>query len=76
MAQRYGENGRHFPEQNKAIWEGLSSMLEKGLIKPVIFDKRYQGLESVPDALKDLAERKIWGKVVVLVAPETGASKL
>lgn len=33
----------------------------------MVYDEVYQGLESVPRALKDLEERKVWGKAVVMV---------
>jgi NADPH:quinone reductase len=51
-------------------------MLRKGHIKPVIFDTKYKGLESIPDALQDLAERKVWGKSIVFVQPENRKAKL
>jgi NADPH:quinone reductase len=57
LTQRYGESGRRNPAENAAIWEGLSSMLEKRQIKPVIYETRYRGLESVSAALGELAER-------------------
>jgi NADPH2:quinone reductase len=51
-------------------------MLKQGLIKPVIFETKYQGLESVPQGLQDLAARKVWGKAIVHVSPEMATSKL
>ena len=38
-------------------------MLERGQVRPVIY-RTYDGLESLPQALEDLASRKIWGKAV------------
>jgi len=40
-------------------------MWEKGLLKPAVFEKEYHGLESVVTAMKDLRERKVWGKAVI-----------
>ena len=65
--QRYGESGRRFPEEKGRIWEQLWPLIEEGRIKPVVFDEEYSGLESVPRALEDLEERKVWGKAVVQV---------
>ena len=51
-------------------------MIEKGLLKPTVFEKEYRGLESVVTAMKDLAARKVWGKAVVLVKPGNSKSRL
>ena len=45
-------------------------MWEKGLFKPTVFDKEYRGLESVVTAMKDLSERKVWGKAVIRMDSE------
>ncbi len=37
-----------------------------------MYDEEYKGLESVPRALKDLEDRKVWGKAVVQVDEEEG----
>jgi NADPH2:quinone reductase len=58
------------PAETKKIWEGLKVLWEKGLLKPTVFEKKYRELESVVDAMKDLSERKVWGKAVILVSPE------
>lgn len=50
-------------------------MIEKGMIKPTVFEKEYRGLESVKVALRDLSERRVWGKAVV-VLEEAKTSKL
>lgn len=55
------------PKETEEIWKGLEKMWEKGLLKPMLFDREYRGLESVVSAMKDLSQRKVWGKAVVLV---------
>lgn len=51
-------------------------MLQRGVIKPVIYGT-YSGLESIPNALDDLAARKVWGKAVVEIQTSgVGTSKL
>jgi len=50
-------------------------MWEKGLVKPAVFEKEYNGLESVVTAMEDLSERKVWGKAIIKVKSE-GKSKL
>jgi NADPH2:quinone reductase len=42
-------------------------MLDAGMIQPTVFDKKYEGLSSIPSAMNDLAARKIWGKAVILL---------
>jgi len=54
----------------------LNELLQRGAIKPVIYGT-YAGLESIPNALDDLAARKVWGKAVVEIQPSgPGVSKL
>ncbi|SMQ50643.1 unnamed protein product [Zymoseptoria tritici ST99CH_3D7] len=70
---RFGESGRRYPKTLEQIWDGYLKMLETGRLKPLIYGK-YEGLEDVGRALKDLQERKVYGKIVVKVAdvPESG----
>jgi len=62
------------------VWKGIFDMINKGQLKGITFtDQRFQGLDSVPRALKALGERETWGKVVVEIGEhegEEGASKL
>ncbi|KAI1629168.1 NADPH2:quinone reductase [Exophiala viscosa] len=76
LGYRFGETGRRDPQENEEVWNGLTTMLESGMIKPVIYGT-YRGLESVSQAMDDLASRKIWGKAVVEIQPPpTMAAKL
>lgn len=45
-------------------------MLEGGLVKPTVYARSFNGLESVPSAMKDLAARKVWGKAVISVTKQ------
>lgn len=47
-------------------------LIERGLLKPTVFDKKYKGLESVREVLKDLHERRVWGKAVVRICEQEG----
>jgi NADPH:quinone reductase len=67
--QRYGESIRRWPEEKARIWGELMPLMETGKIRPNVM-KCYEGLESVPAALADMANRKISGKAVVRVAQE------
>lgn len=63
--QRFGESDRRDPAETARIWSELLPLIEAGLIRPAIYAGRYQGLESVPAALHDIATRKVWGKAVI-----------
>lgn len=67
---RYGESGRRNLEENVRVGEQVARMIQEGVVKPVIYDEVYDGLDSVVRALEDSAARKIWGKAVVDVRPE------
>ena len=41
-----------------------------------MFEREYRGLRSVVAAMKDLAERKVWGKAVILIESEDVRPKL
>ncbi|KAI6808990.1 hypothetical protein KC332_g2349 [Hortaea werneckii] len=72
---RFGESGRRYPEELQRIWDGYLSMMTSGQLKPLLYGK-YEGLEDVGRALKDLAERKVYGKVVIKVAGDVENARL
>ena len=76
LLQRYGESNRRHPEETAKIWEGLRDMLNSGTIKATVYDQTFHGLESVPVAMKALANRKIWGKAIIRLDGVSGVSKL
>jgi NADPH:quinone reductase-like Zn-dependent oxidoreductase len=72
MGYRFGEHGRRHPEQVKEIWRDFDAMVEEGGIRAVVYDQKYLGLDSVPRAMNDLAEHKVWGRAAVQIADENG----
>lgn len=78
LGYRYGETGRRNPGENVIVAEGVAKMIADGVIKPMIYEENYDGLETVPRALADSAARRIWGKAVIDVQPELdhGRSRL
>ncbi|KAI1259234.1 zeta-crystallin [Xylariaceae sp. FL1019] len=76
IGYRYGESYRRYPNEKADIWRDLYQMVADGAIKATVFDKRYEGLESVPAALADIASRKIWGKAVIQVDAGLEAARL
>ena len=75
VGYRFGENGRRFPNEVEEIWDGWMRMLVEKKLEPVIYGK-YDGLRSVGRALEDLAQRKVYGKVVVSVTPDEEKARL
>lgn len=58
------------PDRVLETWGALLEMIEEGKLKPVVYERIFQGLEGVPAGLSALANRKTWGKAVVRVQPE------
>lgn len=75
VGYRFGESGRRFPQELEEIWDGYLRMLVEGKIQPLLYGQ-YDGLESIGHALKDLAERKVYGKIVVSVESTSGKCRL
>lgn len=72
---RFGESGRRYPDVLEEIWSGYLGMLETGRLRPMLYGS-YNGLEDVGRALGDLADRKVYGKIVVKVSDEEELAKL
>jgi NADPH:quinone reductase len=48
------------------VWNKIREFIRDGKLRPITFtDKRFQGLQSIPSAIKALSLRETWGKVVV-----------
>ena len=75
MGYRFGESGRRFPQTLEEIWDGYLGMLKTGEMKAMIYGK-YEGLEDIGRALKDLHDRKVYGKIVVKVSDPEETAKL
>lgn len=73
--KRYGETLRRYPEERRQIWDALYAMIDRGAIKPAV-SKYYDGLQSVPQALEDISNRKVMGKAVVKVGTPLQLSRL
>ncbi|SMR50900.1 unnamed protein product [Zymoseptoria tritici ST99CH_1E4] len=72
----WGAYAKFQPERIPEVWvELLRMMEEKRIVATNYSDKRYSGLESVPEALESLGSRGTWGKVVIDL-PEVKESKL
>ena len=70
-------------EQVPKTWQGVFNLFKQTgpngkKWKPVVYDqKKYHGLESVVQALKDLGARKTFGKAVIELGGAThGQSKI
>jgi NADPH:quinone reductase len=75
MGYRFGESGRRYPKTLEEIWEGYLNMLKTGEMKAVLYGN-YEGLKDIGRALKDLHDRKVYGKIVVKVADADARAKL
>ncbi|KAF9907242.1 hypothetical protein BX616_000496 [Lobosporangium transversale] len=49
------------------VWKELLDLFAKEQLVPVVYEKVYQGLDSVKTGLNDLAARKTFGKAVVSI---------
>ncbi|KAF9944637.1 hypothetical protein BGZ70_004472, partial [Mortierella alpina] len=70
----WGAYTKYDPATVVQVWTELLDMFAKEKLVPVVYEKIYQGLESVKTGLTDLAGRKTYGKAVVAiggVAPAT-----
>ena len=72
---RFGESGRRNPQTMEKIWEGYLEMLNSGQLKPSLYGD-YSSLDDVGRALRDLASRKVFGKLVVRVGSSEDRPKL
>jgi NADPH:quinone reductase-like Zn-dependent oxidoreductase len=75
VGYRFGESGRRYPQVLEEIWDGYLGMLKSGEMKAMIYGN-YEGLKDVGRALKDLHDRRVYGKIVVKVADPEGVAKL
>lgn len=70
IGYRYGESGRRDAEKSEVIWRGVEELMSKDLIKPVVYHEPFRGLEDVPKAMEAMAQRKVYGKAVIDIAPD------
>ncbi|UZJ52378.1 hypothetical protein CBS101457_001698 [Exobasidium rhododendri] len=81
MGVFWGAHTAYEPERIPEAWDAIFKLLESKKCRPTVFDKVFDGLATLPGALKDLQDRKTWGKVVIRVKedplfPSTSKPKL
>lgn len=64
------------PETAKQISSSVLKLLSTGDIRPIVHSTPYKGIEGVVQGLKDIEERKVWGKGVVVIREEETKAKL
>lgn len=64
------------PETAKQISSSVLKLLSTGDIRPIVYSTPYKGIEGVVQGLKDIEERKVWGKGVVVIREEETKAKL
>ncbi|KAF8268477.1 NAD-P-binding protein [Lactarius quietus] len=62
----WGSYITHNPERVAEAWRELLELFASGRLKPVVYSGKYT-LETLTQALRDLEDRKTWGKAVVRV---------
>ena len=66
----WGMYARFQPSVVEHTWKALFTLIERGEFRPTVYrDREFVGLHSVKEALKALAARKTWGKVVIKIPP-------
>ncbi|KAE8537740.1 hypothetical protein D1P53_005796 [Cryptococcus gattii VGV] len=64
------------PETAKQISSSVVELLSKGDIRPIVHSTPYKGVEGAVQGLKDIEERKVWGKGVIVIREEEIKAKL
>jgi NADPH2:quinone reductase len=59
------------PARAVQVWTELLGLLGAGRVRPVVYNQVYT-LENLIQGLKDLEDRKTWGKAIVQVRSENG----
>ncbi|KAG0654266.1 hypothetical protein C6P46_001824 [Rhodotorula mucilaginosa] len=67
MGVHWGAYARNEAEMVGQVWKELLALFESGKVRGTVFDKVFDGLESVPEGLRALGARETWGKAVVKV---------
>ncbi|RKP09247.1 hypothetical protein THASP1DRAFT_34455 [Thamnocephalis sphaerospora] len=66
----WGAYEKNEPKVFFGIWNELLPLFESGRVRPVLYNQRFIGLETMPAALAAIAGRQSHGKVVVTVRKE------
>ncbi|KAJ1956447.1 hypothetical protein GGI12_005304 [Dipsacomyces acuminosporus] len=70
----WGAYVKNEPEKIPEVWNALFKLAEEGKIKPVVWSPIFYGLDKAKDALRAIANRETYGKVVV--KPSESSPKL
>ncbi|KAG0348171.1 hypothetical protein BG004_005827 [Podila humilis] len=70
----WGAYAKYDPATMAQVWTDLLQMFAEDKLVPVIYEKVYQGLESVKTGLNDLGSRKTYGKAVVAIGDAARSS--
>jgi hypothetical protein len=62
------------PSETAKIWADFDQMVNSGAIKSVVYDKPYNGLGDIQNALLDMDSHKVWGRAVVTVSQDEDAA--
>ncbi|WRT66213.1 uncharacterized protein IL334_003166 [Kwoniella shivajii] len=63
----WGATATKDPEATQRIVMEVLQLLMSGEVKQTIYEKPYIGLDQVSQGLKDIEDRKVWGKAVVTI---------
>lgn len=63
----WGATALKDPKRYFEVIDEVMKMISSGRLIPQVYDPVYEGLEQVTTGLKDLEDRKTWGKAVVRV---------
>ncbi|KAJ2365026.1 hypothetical protein IW150_006325 [Coemansia sp. RSA 2607] len=66
----WGAYARNQPEMVGEVWRELFAMAEQRKINPVVYEPVFYGLENAKTALKAIAARETYGKVIVKPSAE------
>ncbi|KAN0066328.1 hypothetical protein ACQY0O_000422 [Thecaphora frezii] len=66
----WGAYSKNEVDRIPETWQALMDLFAQKKIRPTVFEHIYEGLESMPQGLKDLADRKTWGKAIVRIRPD------
>ncbi|KAK2745412.1 hypothetical protein FQN57_003755 [Myotisia sp. PD_48] len=74
IGYRYGDTYRKNPRESMMIWRGLMALMDSNAVIPIVYKKKYYGLNSVKDAMADLEAKKHYGKAIIQIKGTTRAS--
>lgn len=73
LGVRGGQTSVMDPARYAKTIEACFDMVANEKVKPVIYERVYEGLEELAEGLVDLEGRKVWGKAVVRIRKADGA---